>query len=103
MEFRNLEINILYHMGCAHKGRKGEEPIAITEVLEEFSDIPESEFISAIDTMAAEGLISTNSSHSRIRITEQGNNKLQTSIARLNIEMDQCLFDKPKEMEFIKS
>ncbi len=88
MEINNLEINILYFMCNPLNGQLQDGTINREGLLEEFSDLPEGSVTSAIDSMITDGLITVE--RSWISITENGINRLQSSIACHVYKFDSC-------------
>lgn len=90
MEINNLEVNILYFICNPLNGELQDGTINQRGLLEEFSDLPERSVTAAIDSMESDGLIRIDRSRSRLSITENGINRLQSSIACHIHEFDSC-------------
>ena len=90
MKMQNLEINILFFICNSLNGQSEDGRVLSKDVLEDFSDIPESELLSAVNAMEDEGLITTNPSRARLSITKKGINRLQSSIACRVHNFDHC-------------
>ncbi|MFO7714061.1 hypothetical protein [Desulfosarcina sp.] len=90
MEINNLEINILYFMCNPINGQAEDGTIDSRDVFEQFSDIPAGSIMSAINSMVKNRLITTDPSRSRLWITAEGINRLQSSIACRIHQFDSC-------------
>jgi hypothetical protein len=90
MNIQNLESNILFFICDSLNGHSENGSAMIKDVLEDFSDIPESELLSAVKAMVDEGLITTSSSRACLSITEKGINRVQSSIACRVNNFDHC-------------
>jgi len=90
MEIANLEINILYFMCDPRSGPAQGGPVDARDIFDEFSDIPESTIESVIDSMAGDGLIAVDRARSRLSITSNGINRLQSSLACRIHRFDRC-------------
>lgn len=90
MQIANLEINILYFMCDPHSGQPQEGTIARGDIFDEFSDIPESTIESVIDSMVADGLIIVDRVRASVSITQNGINRLQSSLACRIHRFDRC-------------
>ena len=90
MEIDNLEINVLYCLcdGTNERGRRDMHRIAA--ILEEFSDIPQSNIFAVIDGMRDRGWIRLDRSGSALDITKSGIRRLQASIACRIHRFDHC-------------
>jgi hypothetical protein len=90
MEIKNLEINILYHL-CEHleHGRSGHS-VPRQMIVELFSDIPENQLDSAINTLAVKRLLQPHEHGARLSITREGIDYLQsTAICQIS-QPDEC-------------
>ena len=90
MQIQNLEINILYFMCNPLRGQHADGTVMSRDVFDEFSDIPQGALLSAVNTMVDDGLISSDPSRSHLSITENGINRLQSSIACRIHRFDHC-------------
>ncbi|MGD8700820.1 MAG: hypothetical protein PVG51_00350 [Desulfosarcina sp.] len=100
MNIRNLDINILFYL-CDRLQQNGDHrQTAIDTIFEEFSDIPESEIISAIRSMTNDRLIAIDKPRSRLSVTEKGVDRLRSSVAcRIN-PSELCACIKPSGSSF---
>jgi len=90
MKINNLEINILYLMCNPLSGELQDGTINQSGLLEEFSDLPSRSVTAVIESMKADGLITIDRPRSRLSITENGINRLQSSIACHIHQFDSC-------------
>lgn len=90
MEIQNLEINILYCMCNPLKGRIQDGTSSTQDIVDEFSDIPPGNILTAIQSMVKERLITIDRSGARIAITQNGINRLQSSLACRIHQFDSC-------------
>jgi hypothetical protein len=94
MEINNLAINILYFMCKPLKGQSRNGTISSRDVFKEFSDIPDSNVMSAINSMANDRLITIDRKRAQLSITASGISRLQSSIACRIHKFDSCRCDR---------
>jgi hypothetical protein len=90
MEINNLEINILYFICNPLNGQLQERTINPAGIYDEFSDLPNRSVTAVIESMETDGLITVDGSRSRLSITENGINRLQSSIACHIFQFESC-------------
>jgi hypothetical protein len=95
MEINNLEINILYFICNPLNGQLQDGTINLAGVYEEFSDLPNRSVTAVIASMETDGLITVDRSRFRLSITENGINRLQSSIACHIYQFDSCGCGRP--------
>ena len=95
MEINNLEINILYFMCNPLNGHFQDGTINPAGIYEEFSDLPNRSVTAVIESMETDGLITVDRSRFRLSITENGINRLQSSIACQIYRFESCECGRP--------
>ena len=90
MEVYNLEINILYFICNPLSGQLQDGTINPAGIYDEFSDLPNRSITAVIASMETDGLITVDRSRSRLSITENGINRLQSSLACRIHQFDSC-------------
>ena len=90
MQINNLNINILYFVCNPTRGQEADGTARYEDVVNAFSDIPESNISAVISSMIADKLISMGPSRRRITITKNGIHRLQASVACRIHRFDGC-------------
>ena len=93
MQINNLNINILYFMCNPDHGHNCGKNVIYADVVEAFTDLPETSVRTAIDGMCNENLISADGPQSRLSITRTGGQRLQASLACRIHHFGSCSFD----------
>jgi hypothetical protein len=89
-KINNLNINILYFVCNPARGQEADGTARYEDVVNAFSDIPESNISAVIGSMIADKLISMGPSRRRITITKNGIHRLQASVACRIHRFDGC-------------
>ncbi|WP_372678731.1 hypothetical protein [Desulfosarcina sp.] len=90
MEINNLEINILYFICNPLNGHLHDGTINPAGIYEEFSDLPNRSVTAVIESMETDGLITVDRLRSQLSITENGINRLQSTIACHIYQFESC-------------
>lgn len=90
MQIQNLEINILFFLCDSRIERVAVGTAKLMDLLNELSDIPEGEIMSAISTMVDQDLITVDGSRSKLSITQSGIDRLRSSVACQIHHFDHC-------------